>query len=178
MRRRSSLLTSSRSTRLRAPADAAWAALVSAGAGRHWYADTPPLRLRQSLDRLVGGPPAAPPPARAQLATGDRVGLWRVAEADPAARRLVLEAEVRAPGVVVLTTTVLSTPGSGCEVRQAVSFAPAGLVGVAYLLPDLPVRELVAEWVHREALADVRAATGLGDGLGDGDPDDGGPHGS
>jgi hypothetical protein len=163
MRRRSSLLTSARSTRLDVPPDDAWAALVSTAGGRHWYADAPPLVFRKSLDRLVGGSPAAPLPDHPRLATGDRAGLWWVAEADPDARRLVLEADVRAPGLVVMTTVVLSTPGSGCEVRQAVSFAPAGVVGVAYLLPDLPVRELVAEWVHREALGDVRAATGTGD---------------
>jgi hypothetical protein len=161
MRRRSSLLTSARSTRLGVSPDAAWGALVSTRAGRHWYADAPPLVLRQSLDRLVGGPPAAPLPHHPELATGDRAGLWWVAEADAVCRRLVLEARVRAPGVVVLTTTVLSTPRSGCEVRQAVSFAPAGVVGMAYLISDLPVRELAAEWVHRQALADVRTATGF-----------------
>ena len=159
MRRRSRLLTSARSTRLGVPADAAWDTLVSARAGRHWYADAPPLLLRQALDRLVGGPPAAPLPGHPDLTGGDRAGLWRVAEADPVCRRLVLEAQVRAPGLVVLTTTVLSTPGTGCEVRQAVSFAPAGLLGVAYLVADLPVRELLAEWLHRLAVADVRAAT-------------------
>jgi hypothetical protein len=168
MRRRSSLLTSARSTRLGVAPGAAWGALVSTRAGRHWYADAPPLVLRQSLDRLVGGPPAAPLPRHPELTTGDRAGLWWVAEADPVCRRLVLEARVRAPGLVVLTTTVLSTPRSGCEVRQAVSFAPAGVAGIAYLLSDLPVRELAAEWLHRQAVADVRAAAGFGDGGADG----------
>lgn len=165
MRRRTSLLTSARSTRLDVPADAAWAALVSAEDGReHWYADAAPLVFRQALDRLVGGPPAAPLPAHPRLRAADRTGLWRVVEADATARRLVLEAVVRAPGRVALTSTVLSAPGGGAELGQSVSFAPSGLLGAAYLLTDLPARELVIELVHRRTAAEVSAAVTTGPG--------------
>ena len=85
------------------------------------------------------------PPGTPVLTTGDTVGFWRVLEADHDARRLVLEADVRAPGRVVLTTAVEPLGETRCRLTQRTEFTPSGLLGRGYLVADLPAREVVAE---------------------------------
>ena len=76
--------------------------------------------VRGALDRLVGGAGRRwPAPDRDLLRAGDEVGFWRVTGADEG--RLDLEAAVRAPGRVTLTTTV-TAEGPGTRLDQRVSF--------------------------------------------------------
>ncbi len=102
-----------------------------------------------------------PAPGTRTLSAGDRAGFWAVLEADPDARRLVMEATVRAPGRVVFRTEVTPVVTGGCELTQSVTFHPAGLLGVTYLVVDLPAREVLTEWVHRRTCADVRRGAAL-----------------
>ena len=157
--RRTSLTTSTRSTPVDLPADEAWERLVSAGAGHRWYADAPPFVLRGAIDRLLGGAGRRwPVPGRRLLEQGDRAGFWAVTTCNHKRLRLVLEAEVRAPGTVVLESRLTDEPG-GCRLLQSVTFEPRGVVGAAYLLADLPAREAVIELAHRAALAEVRSGS-------------------
>lgn len=163
MRRRSSLTSTSRESHLSRPAEAVWAVVASGRRGRQWYVDAAPFVLRGALDRVAGGAGRRwEPPGRPLLETGDRVGFWHVTEADHATRRLVLTAEVRAPGAVTLVTDVLPDPAGsggpgGSVLRQRVRFRPSGPVGTAYLLADLPARAALLELTHRRVLADLRA---------------------
>lgn len=153
MRRLTRLQTSGRASDLPRSADEVWAALVAAGPGSRWYVDAAPFVVRGALDRVVGGGGRRwPVPDRDRLAPGDRAGFWEVRTLDTTLRRLVLAAVVRAPGTVLLTSSVLPAP-TGCELRQSVSFEPDGLLGTAYLLADLPAREVVVELAHRRAVA-------------------------
>lgn len=153
MRRRTSLRTSTRMTHLDLPADDVWAGVTAAGGRGRWYTEAAPFVVRGGVDRLLGGDGRAwPVPLHDRLATGDRAGFWQVREADDEARVLELVAAVRAPGSVVLTTTVLPAV-RGCSLRQTVRFDPSGVVGAAYLLVDLPARELVVELAHRATVA-------------------------
>jgi hypothetical protein len=112
--------------------------------------------VRGALDRLLGGAGRRwPAPGRDLLVTGDTVGFWRVVRADDGV--LDLEAVVRAPGRVTLRTEV-SPYGAGARVSQAVTFAPHGVLGSAYLLADLPAREAVIALTHRRLLHDLRIA--------------------
>ncbi|MCH1865086.1 DUF2867 domain-containing protein [Nocardioides sp. CFH 31398] len=148
--------TSTRSTGLDADPDVAWATVADGRAGPRWYLDAIPFRFRDLLDRLAGGQDRDhPAPGGAELRTGDRAGFWLVREADRSRRRLVMEATVRAPGRVTFTTEVTPVVTGGCELTQSVRFDPAGVVGVAYLVVDLPARETLMEWVHRRTCADV-----------------------
>src|SRR4051794_696713 len=105
MRRRTSLTTSSRSSTLPVPAAAAWRGIASGEHGPRWYHAAPPFVLRGAIDRAVGGAGRRwPPPGRPLLQTGDVAGFWRVVDADHDGRRLVLEAAVRAPGSVRMTS--------------------------------------------------------------------------
>ena len=137
------------------PAPQAWAVVASGRTRPQWYVDAAPFVVRGGLDRLAGGAGRAwPPPGTDLLATGDRAGFWRVDDCDDEQRRLVLVAEVRAPGTVSLVTDVLPDV-EGCLVRQSVRLDPSGLLGAAYLLADLPAREAVLELTHRRLLRDL-----------------------
>jgi Protein of unknown function (DUF2867) len=156
MRRRTTLKASSRSSELSVRAADAWAALASGRRGERWYVVAAPFVVRGAIDRVLGGAGRRwHPPGRPLLVTGDTAGFWRVVDADDDLRRLVLRAEVRAPGRVLLTSCVTPSGRSSCVLRQTVSFEPAGLLGAAYLMADLPAREVVMELAHRRAIAEV-----------------------
>ena len=159
MDRRTTLDTSERASVVPVAAEAAWLVVASGRGGPQWYVDAAPLVFRGAVDRLVGGSGSRRgTPGTALLGPGDPAGFWRVAEAGPAGPgwRLTLEAEVRAPGQVVLSTTVTPDGPGRCELHQAITFVPSGLLGRAYRTADLPAREAVLELVHRRLLADLQ----------------------
>jgi hypothetical protein len=145
--------------------DEVWAVVAGAGPGRHWYVDAAPFVVRGAIDRAVlGGGRRWPVPDGPLLRAGDRAGFWvvRAAGDRPRGHRLVLEAAVRAPGTVTLTV-LLTARDEGTEVDLQVRFDPAGLLGTAYLLADLPAREAVVELTHRRLVGDVtRGGRGSG----------------
>ncbi len=160
MRRRTTLLTSTRSSDVDQAVDVVWALVASGTTGRHWYVDAAPFVFRGGVDRIVGGSGRRwDPPGRPLLEVGDRAGFWSVAGADHTGprRRLVLEAEVRAPGTVRVSTEAHALSPSRTRLVQTISFAPRGALGAAYLLADLPAREAVVELTHRRLLADLAA---------------------
>jgi hypothetical protein len=145
---------SSRASTVHRDVDEVWSVVASGTDGPHWYVDALPLVVRGAVDRVLGGAGRRwPPPGRAELRVGDTVGFWRVTRA--AGRTLELEAEVRSPGRVRLTTSVEPTGPGRSVVRQAVSFEPAGLAGQLYMVADLPSREVVVELVHRRLLGEL-----------------------
>ncbi len=158
MRRRTTLHTSGRRTELDIPASAAWRIVASGRDRPQWYVDAGPFVLRGAVDRLAGGEGRRwRPPGTPVLSTGDTAGFWRVLEADHDAHRLVLEADVRAPGRVLLRTTVEPLGETRCRLSQLVRLEPHGWLGRGYLAADLPAREVLVELTHRRLLADVRA---------------------
>lgn len=154
-------LTASRRVRTSSrSADEAWAVLAGAGRGRHWYVDAAPFVVRGALDRLVlGGGRRWPVPEAPLLRAGDRAGFWHVRAAGPTStgHRLVLEADVRAPGTVLLTLLV-DRRTEGCEVDLTIRFEPRGVLGTTYLLADLGAREAVTELTDRRLGADLEGA--------------------
>jgi hypothetical protein len=154
-----SLRTSSRHSDTDLPAPDAWAVVASGALGPQWYVDAAPLVVRGVLDRLVGGAGRRwTPPGRPLLEAGDTVGFWRVTEAGQRGRRhrLLLEADVRSPGRVLLRTEVEPLGQAHSRVHQAVSFDPEGTLGHVYRIIDLPAREAVLELTHRRLLTDLR----------------------
>ncbi|WP_090859915.1 DUF2867 domain-containing protein [Nocardioides lianchengensis] len=160
MRRRPGLSGTSRSSELEVSANDVWRVVANGHDRPQWYVDAAPFVARRALDRALGGA-GRPwrPPGTPVLSTGDRAGFWLVEEADHAARRLVLRAEVRAPGEVRLESLVAGLGDGRSLLVQRVSFAPTGLLGRAYLVADLPAREVLLELVHRRLLDDVRRGT-------------------
>ena len=157
MRRRTSLHTSGRRTDLDLPASDVWRIVASGRERPQWYVDAAPFVVRGALDQALGGKGRRwRPPGTPVLSTGDTAGFWRVLEADHDELRLVLEAEVRAPGRVTLRTGVEPLGETRCRLSQVVELEPHGWLGRAYLVADLPAREAVVELAHRRLLADVR----------------------
>ncbi len=155
------MTTTTRASRLPLDAEHAWDLVASARSLPQWYVDAAPFVFRGAVDRvLLGRGRRWPVPDRALLQPGDRAGFWRVLEAGPhgSGHRLLLEAAVRAPGLVLLRTDVEADGPGACRVAQTVSFTPDGLLGRAYLLTDLPAREALLEWVHRRVVRDLERA--------------------
>ncbi|WP_193605343.1 DUF2867 domain-containing protein [Nocardioides dongkuii] len=160
MRRRPALRSSTRSSEVPVAASAAWRVVASGQDRPQWYADATPFVVRAGVDRALGGAGRRwRPPGKPVLTTGDRAGFWVVEEADHDARRLVLRADVRAPGEVRLEASVTPLAEDRCRITLRVSFAPAGVLGRAYLVTDLAAREVVTELAQRRLLADVRRGT-------------------
>ena len=150
------LRSSQRSSTIAGSPNAVWNAVVAAGGQPRWYVDAAPWVVRGGLDRLVGGSGRQwPVPAAEVLHGGDRAGFWRVLEADHDRHRLVLEAEVRAPGRVTLTTWLEPLDEARCTLRQRVAFTPSGVLGTLYLVVDLPAREAVIALCHRRIRAQI-----------------------
>lgn len=152
-----SLHTSRRTSTVPRTPDEVWAVVAGAGPGRHWYVDAAPFVLRGAIDRAaLGAGRRWPVPDRPLLAAGERAGFWlvRAAGPRPSGHRLVLEAAVRAPGRVTLTLLVTAVDG-GSELDLRVRFDPDSLLGAAYLLADLPAREVLTELVDRRIRADL-----------------------
>jgi len=152
--------TTDRAATVAQTADEVWAAVVAAGSGGHWYVDAFPWKFRGGLDRLTGGEGRRwPVPSKGRLEAGDHAGFWEVLEVDDVRRRLVLEAKVRAPGRVRITTDVVPAT-TGARIVQTTRLDPAGVPGWAYLLVDLPAREVVSEWSLLHLLTEVRLRSG------------------
>lgn len=138
-------------------ADEVWSVVVGAEPGEHWYVDALPFVVRGALDRALGGAGRRwPLPESGRLDVGDTAGFWRVLRSGR--RTLELEADVRAPGRVLLETRVEPAGPDRCRVHQTVTFEPDGLAGQLYMLADLPAREVVVELTHRSLLAEIASA--------------------
>ncbi|MDE0778932.1 MAG: DUF2867 domain-containing protein [Nocardioides sp.] len=156
MDRSSTLTTSSRSAVVASSPAAAWDLVASGASGPQWYVDAAPFVVRGALDRLVGGAGRRHrPPGRPRLAAGDRVGFWYVVEADHRNRRLLLEAEVRAPGRVTLDASVAPLDDT-TVISLTIAIAPRGILGATYLIADLPARGAVAELAMLHLLTIIR----------------------
>ncbi len=158
MRRRSRITSSSRTSVVHLPVADVRAVVASGRRGPQWYADALPLVARGGIDRLLGGAGRRwPAPDRELLEPGDRVAFWTVTRST--ADELVLRAEVRAPGEVVLTTRLTPVDARRTRVEQTVALHPSGLLGAAYLVADLPAREAVIELTHRRLLRDLSSSS-------------------
>lgn len=157
MDRQRTLTTTTRSATVALSPDRAWEVVASGAAGPQWYVDAAPFVFRGALDRLVGGAGRRHrPPGRPRLAVGDRAGFWRVVEADHRAHRLLLEAEVRAPGRVTLEAGVRPGAGEHADVTMTIALDPAGVLGAVYLVADLPARAAVTELTMLHLLTVLR----------------------
>lgn len=131
----------SRSLPSAATPDVLWDVITGVGGEQGWY--TVPLvwELRGVLDHLVGGiglhrgrPPHIKP--------GDSVDFWTVAERDDNAKRLVLRADMKMPGVTTLTMCA-GGDGGGTRYRQTIRFWPHGASGHLYWILQKPAHDLV-----------------------------------
>ena len=140
-RDRRNRLTDTRTVRVDAPPERAFAAIRRLGGGNGWYYGNWLWRVRGRLDLLAGGVGMRRGRRHPEeLEVGEPLDCWRVEAYE--AGRLVLSSEMKLPGRAWLEFEV--TPeGRGSLIRQTAVFDPVGLLGLAYWYAVLPLHELV-----------------------------------
>ena len=134
-----------RETIIEAPPEAVWSSVCAIGGSRGYYGSDWLWRARGFLDRMVGGPGLRRGRRHArELRAGDALDFWRVSAIDPP-RALALRAEMRLPGVAVLSLRVEpeSTDPPRTRLIMTARFVPRGLAGIAYWYAVLPVHGIV-----------------------------------
>lgn len=120
------------SVTLAGPPETAWNVVKRIGGDTGWYFGDFLWRMRGFVDELCGGPGLCRGRRSPDtVAMGDFLDFWRVVEVDEP-RRLLLRAEMRAPGEALLEFSVTPLPDGGTELRMTPSFEPRGLAGMLY----------------------------------------------
>lgn len=141
---------------LAASAEEVWQTIRRVGGRKGWYFAQPLWRLRGMMDRAVGGPGLRRGRRHPEeLRVGDGLDFWRVLAVEPT-RRLLLLAEMKAPGDALLEFS-LRPEGPGRVALDMVSrFLPRGVAGLAYWYALLPVHQ----WLFEGMLRSVARHTG------------------
>lgn len=82
------------------------------------------------MDKLVGGGRRRGRRSPNHLRAGDPLDFWRVLVADPAARRLLLHAEMKLPGEAWVQFRILDNPAGSHALEQLAAYRPQGLLGL------------------------------------------------
>jgi hypothetical protein len=108
------------------------------------------------LDRLVGGPGLRRGRRHSkQLRVGDALDFWRVVALEPP-KRLLLLAEMKAPGDALLEFTIRKAGSQGVSIDMVARFLPRGLAGLAYWYSLLPIHQ----WLFEGTLETMARHTG------------------
>jgi len=126
------VLTMALRTRLKARPEEVWKAVSGLGGNNGWCFADLLWRLRGALDKLAGGVGLRRGRRHpTEIATGDALDFWRVLEARPPWRLLLL-AEMKLPGQAVLEFRVEPAGAEVSELQLIPRFLPAGLGGILY----------------------------------------------
>lgn len=144
------------SIQIQASPEEVWQPIIKIGGDTGYYFGNYLWRLRGWLDRLLGGVGFRGGRRHpSELRAGDALDFWRVLEAEPP-RRLLLLAEMKLPGEAILEFR-LSPQGEGVvELKQTARFLPRGLGGMAYWYSLLPFHHRV----YRGMLKAIAASLG------------------
>jgi uncharacterized protein YbjT (DUF2867 family) len=145
-------LVDSRSVRVDAPPEQAFAPIQRIGGARGWYHANFLWRIRGFVDLLLGGVGLRRGRRDPDgLAVGDTVDCWRVEAFEPG-RLLRLYAEMKLPGRAWLQFEVKQDDG-GSTIHQIAMFDPVGLLGQLYWYGIYPLHD----WVFRGMLRKIAA---------------------
>lgn len=135
-------LVDSRSTPVKAPTSAVFAAVERIGGTTGWYYANWLWTLRGWLDLVAGGVGMRRGRRDPEhLRPGDALDCWRVESVDHN-QRLRLYAEMNLPGRAWLEFEITPREG-GAELRQTATFDPLGLAGIAYWYSVWPLHQVV-----------------------------------
>jgi uncharacterized protein YbjT (DUF2867 family) len=147
----------SQQTLIRVNTEAVYNAIIGLG-GRHgWLYMNGLWKLRGFLDSLVGGPGLRGRRDDGSLIEGDTLDFYRVEALEPR-QRLLLRAEMKAPGLGWMEWRIAEKLGGEVLLTQIAYFAPHGSLGFLYWYILLPVHRLVFNGLIK---AIVRQAGGI-----------------
>lgn len=114
------------------PPDLAWNVVKRIGGNTGWYFGTFLWRIRGFVDKILGGPGLSRGRRRLDSVTiGDNLDFWRVVAVEDSSR-LLLRAEMLAPGEAFLEFRVKVLPDGSNELCMIPSFEPHGIWGRIY----------------------------------------------
>jgi uncharacterized protein YbjT (DUF2867 family) len=128
--------------RFHAQPDAVFCIITGLGGKRGWLYGNLLWKLRGILDGLVGGPGLRGRRAIATLKVGDVLDFYRV-ELLELGKRILLKAELKAPGIGWMEWRILEQAEGELILRQIAYFAPRGVPGFFYWYILLPIHRLV-----------------------------------
>ncbi len=144
------------------PPELAWNVVKRIGGNTGWYFGTCLWRLRGFVDELLGGPGLSRGRRHVDsVAMGDHLDFWRVVAVEER-HRLLLRAEMLAPGEAFLEFRVQVLPNGSTELRMTPSFAPRGVWGRIYWWIIAPSHSLMFKPMLRQMVktAGVRVLSG------------------
>jgi len=114
------------------PPELAWNVVKRIGGNTGWYFGTFLWQLRGFVDEVFGGPGMSRGRRNVDtVAMGDHLDFWRVAAVEEPCR-LLLQAEMLAPGEAFLEFQVQQQADGATELRMIPSFKPRGIAGRIY----------------------------------------------
>ena len=141
---------------INASADDVWRPISKIGGKNGWYFMNILWRLRGFLDRLVGGVGLKRGRRHpTELMVGDALDFWRVLKVEPP-RRLMLLAEMKAPGEALLDFQIKPGVNDQVELQLLSRFLPKGLVGILYWYAMYPLHA----WLFAGMLKSIASSIG------------------
>ncbi len=120
-----------------------WRPISCIGGNTGWYFANWLWGLRGFIDRLAGGYGTRRGRRHpTEIKTGDALDWWRVIDADPG-KRLLLLAEMRAPGEATLEFRIKECSDGVTELVQIASFLPRGVAGLLYWYAVYPLHYFI-----------------------------------
>ena len=114
------------------PPELAWNVVKRIGGNTGWYFGTFLWQMRGFVDKLLGGPGLSRGRRHVDsVVMGDSLDFWRVVAVEECCR-LLLRAEMLAPGEAYLEFRVQVLPDGSTELRMTPSFEPRGIWGRIY----------------------------------------------
>jgi uncharacterized protein YbjT (DUF2867 family) len=139
-----------------ASAEAVWETIRRIGGRSGYYFAQPLWRLRGMIDRAVGGPGLRRGRRNPEeLRVGDGLDFWRVVAVEPP-RRLLLLAEMKAPGDALLEFVITPQAPDRVAVDMVSRFLPRGIAGLIYWYALLPAHR----WLFGGMLRALARRTG------------------
>ncbi len=132
-----------REARVKSSAEELWQPLVRIGGQTGYYYGNWLWVLRGILDKMFGGVGLRRGRRHpSQIEVGDALDFWRVAKIVKD-KQLLLNAEMKLPGLAVLEFDIVDNNDNTCTIRQIARFHPSGLFGILYWYLVLPFHEFV-----------------------------------
>ena len=117
---------------LEGPPELAWNVVKRIGGNTGWYFGTFLWKIRGFVDKILGGPGLSRGRRRFDsVEVGDSLDFWRVVAVEECCR-LLLRAEMLAPGEAFLEFRVKELTDGSSELRMTPSFEPHGFWGRVY----------------------------------------------